>query len=116
MEELEKSFDFSKRSSFDATKSLSRIRSSRYHRLKQPNRYSSWNRPAPDLTMQLYHPQPLPRNSNRYSSWNRPAPDLTMQLYHPQPLPRNSREAIQPWRYKASFDTAEVRLIGQYTK
>jgi len=89
MEELEKSFDFSKRSSFDATKSLSRIRSSRYHRLKQPNRYSSWNRPAPDLTM---------------------------QLYHPQPLPRNSREAIQPWRYKASFDTAEVRLIGQYTK
>ena len=81
MEELEKTFDFNKRSSYDASKSLARIRSSKYKRVKPPMRYELWNKPAPDLRM---------------------------QLYHPHPVPRNSREAIQPWKYKASFDHDEV--------
>ncbi|XP_067945499.1 putative uncharacterized protein C7orf78 [Watersipora subatra] len=78
MEELEKTFDFGKRNSYNATKSLARIRSSKYKRVKAPVRY--------DL-------------------WNRPAPDLRMQLYHPHPVPRNSQEAIQPWKFRASFDS-----------
>ena len=83
MEQLEKTFDFGKRSVYDSTNSLARLRSSRYKRVKQPVRYQTWNRPAPDLRM---------------------------QLYHPQPLPRNSLQAIKPWNYKASFDDQEVRM------
>lgn len=83
MEELERTFDFGKKSSYSATKNLARIRSSKYKRVKAPAR--------PEL-------------------WNRPAPDLRMQLYHPHPLPRNSREAIQPWKYTASFDADKVRI------
>ena len=83
MEQLEKTFDFGKRSVYDSTNSLARLRSSRYKRVKQPVRYQTWNRPAPDLRM---------------------------QLYHPQPLPRNSLQAIKPWNYKASFDDQEVRI------
>lgn len=43
-----------------------------------------------------------------YEAWDRPAPDLRMQLFDPSPPPRNSREAIQPWKYTASFDGAEA--------
>lgn len=80
MDQFDKSFDFGKRSVYDATNSLARIRSSRYKRVKQPTRHQSWNRPAPDLRM---------------------------QLYHPHPLPRNTRDAVQPWKYKASFDSED---------
>mgnify|MGYP001793746140 FL=1 len=85
MNELERIFDFGKRSGYEATENLTRTRSRKFRR--------------PIVPVQ-------------YKLWSRPAPDLRMQLYHPQPVPRNSREAVQPWRYRASFDENEVSEKG----
>lgn len=86
MNEFEKTFDFDKKSRYDAEDDLTRTRSRRYKRITQPKTYQMWNRPAPDLRM---------------------------QLFHPQPVARNSREAIQPWKYKASFDNEPVSRMHE---
>jgi len=89
MEELERTFDFYKRESYDATRNLIKTRDSKFSRTP---------------------------GSKQYDPWEKPAPDLRMQLYHPQPVPRNSRLAVQPWKYKASFDHDKVskRCVTKY--
>ncbi len=65
-------FGFSGKTSFDATRELTKTRSENF----------KINPPQKDDDI-----------------WKRPPPDFRLQCFAPKPPKRNSREAMQPWKY-----------------
>ena len=67
-----RAFAFEKKSNYDATNELIRLRDSNF-RIRPPSKDD-------DI-------------------WKRPPPDFRPQCFEPKPPKRNSREAMKPWKY-----------------